>query len=159
MMKIRKLTNRGDTIVEVLVVLAVLGLAMSISYATANRSLLNARQAQENGEASELVSSQIELLRANSLLPSADSNSPYKADVNNTASAFCFSGTNLNSFSPTPNLTGYSSYPPSCRAINGLYHLAIQRKVNTSSFTVTAYWDNVSGNGQDTVTMTYKLPQ
>src|SRR5271170_6288790 len=54
----------GDTIVEVLVVLAVLGLAISISYATANRSILDARQAQENSQATEYVQAQIENLRA-----------------------------------------------------------------------------------------------
>ena len=40
--------QRGDTIIEVLIVLAVLGLAIGITYATANRSILNARQAQES---------------------------------------------------------------------------------------------------------------
>ncbi len=43
--------------------LAVLGLAISISYATANRSLLNARQAQETAEATGLVETQVENLR------------------------------------------------------------------------------------------------
>ena len=54
----------GDTIVEVMIVLAVLGLALSISYATANHSLLNARQAQENAQATEYGQAQIEDLRA-----------------------------------------------------------------------------------------------
>lgn len=60
---VSKLRQRGDTIVEVLIVLAVLGLAMSISYATATRSLLQAREAQENGVATVLLQSQIERLR------------------------------------------------------------------------------------------------
>lgn len=58
-----KFNQRGDTIIEVMIVLAVLGLALSISYATANRSLLNTRQAQENSEATSLVQSQVEALR------------------------------------------------------------------------------------------------
>ncbi len=62
--RVRSLTQRGDTIVEVMVVLAVLGLAMGISYATANRSLKNTRQAQENSEATALVKAQIEQLRS-----------------------------------------------------------------------------------------------
>src|SRR5690606_3729104 len=59
----RKLGFRGDTIVEVMVVLAILGLALSISYATANRSLIQTRQAQENAEATEIARGQVEALR------------------------------------------------------------------------------------------------
>jgi type II secretory pathway pseudopilin PulG len=57
-----KLRQGGDTIVEVMVVLAVLGLALSIAYATANRSLLNLRQAEENSTATQLAQSQVEAL-------------------------------------------------------------------------------------------------
>src|SRR5437868_4001892 len=55
--------HRGDTIVEVLVVLAVLGLAIGISFATANRSLLATRAAQENSQATSYLQSQVEELR------------------------------------------------------------------------------------------------
>src|SRR4051812_23657601 len=61
---LRKLNAAGDTIVEVMVVLAVLGLAISIAYATANRSLLNARQAQKTPRASVLAQSQLEQVYA-----------------------------------------------------------------------------------------------
>lgn len=47
-----------------MIVLAVLGFAIAVAFATANRSLLNARQAQENSEATALVQSQVEALRA-----------------------------------------------------------------------------------------------
>lgn len=159
-MKIKKLASRGDTIVEVMIVLAVLGLAMSICYATASRSLVNARQAQENAEASELVSSQIEQLRANSLLPTSDGNSPYNSTVNNTAKAFCFAGSDMKDFSiNAANLANFSSYSRVECIKDGRYHLAIKRAIGTNNFTVTAYWDSVSGEGQDSVTMNYKLPK
>lgn len=56
--------QRGDTIVEVMIALTVLALALSIAYSTANRSLLQARNAQEHTEALQYISSQIEMLRA-----------------------------------------------------------------------------------------------
>lgn len=62
-MSLRNLNNRGDTIIEVMVVLAILGLALSVAYATANRSLLDARSAQENANATSEVQNQIEALR------------------------------------------------------------------------------------------------
>ncbi len=66
MLKLRRLgrtdTQRGDTIIEVMIVLAVLGLAIGIAYSTANRSLLNARQAQENSQATAAAQAQVEQL-------------------------------------------------------------------------------------------------
>jgi type II secretory pathway pseudopilin PulG len=59
----KALQNRGDTIVEVLIVLAILTFALSISYASATRSLADAQLAQENSYATELAQSQIEEIR------------------------------------------------------------------------------------------------
>ena len=65
MKRFTKLHNSaGDTIVEVMIVLAVLGLAFAISYATANHGLIQARNAEEHSEALGLLDSQVELLRA-----------------------------------------------------------------------------------------------
>lgn len=53
----------GDTIVEVLVALAVLSLAFAISYATAGRAITDSQNAQEHTLALEYLDSQIEALR------------------------------------------------------------------------------------------------
>ncbi len=52
----------GDTIVEVLISLAVLSMAFVISYATANRALIDTQNAQEHSMALEYLDSQIEAL-------------------------------------------------------------------------------------------------
>ena len=62
--RLLSLRQSGDTIVEVLIVLAVLGLAIGISYSTATKSLLATRQAQENTQATQLLQGQIERLYA-----------------------------------------------------------------------------------------------
>lgn len=62
--QLKKLNSAGDTIVEVMVVLAVLGLALSIAYATANRGLQQSRNAQEHSQALGIINSQVELLRS-----------------------------------------------------------------------------------------------
>jgi prepilin-type N-terminal cleavage/methylation domain-containing protein len=67
--KAKGIGARGDTIIEVMVTLAILGLAFGISYATANRSLLLARNAQEHSEALQDLNSQVELVRADSADP------------------------------------------------------------------------------------------
>lgn len=56
-------SQRGDTIVEVMIVFAVMALAIVVAYGTANKSLQSARQAQEAAEATQLAQSQIEYAR------------------------------------------------------------------------------------------------
>jgi type II secretory pathway pseudopilin PulG len=60
---IRLRNDKGDTIVEVLIVLAVLSLAFSISYATANNGLRQSTTAQQHSNALSELDSQLELLR------------------------------------------------------------------------------------------------
>ncbi len=141
----------GDTIVEVMVVLAILGLAISVSYATANRSLLNTRQAQENSQATELIQSQIEALRT--LAVAGDMPNIFQAGP------YC-----LVPIVPQPATGPYytlqaggCSYPPIP------YKVAIAYVNNPPSqpdtFTVTATWPDVLGEGNDTVTTIYRLHQ
>lgn len=48
---IKKLNQRGDTIIEVLIVLAILSFAFSVSLATASKSLKQSRSAEEHSRA------------------------------------------------------------------------------------------------------------
>ena len=59
-----KLNRHGDTIIEVMIALAILGLAFATAYATANSSLEHTRNSQEHAEALQYLASQAELLRA-----------------------------------------------------------------------------------------------
>lgn len=55
--------QRGDTIVEVMIAAAIIGLVIAISYATSSRALRAGRQAQERTEAYKYVESQLEQLK------------------------------------------------------------------------------------------------
>jgi len=147
--RVKALVERGDTIVEVMVVLAVLGLAVGISFATANSNLLAVRGAQENSQATALVQSQIEELRYLSTNTSNNRNyifipSPFCIDSSNDVITF------------GPGLpTNLNSYPPKC--VSSFYHLEIVYASGT--FTVSAYWNDVQGLGTDSVTLVYRLYQ
>jgi prepilin-type N-terminal cleavage/methylation domain-containing protein len=56
--------QRGDTIVEVMIALAVLGSVMVGGYSIATRSINSVRVSQERGEALKLAEGQLEQLRA-----------------------------------------------------------------------------------------------
>ena len=146
------LNQFGDTIIEVMIVLAVLGLAIGISYSTASRSLLNARQAQENSHAAELVQSQVEELRTMTGNISTDPNYIYRAG------GFCiFNGNTVSPLGGT-DPTDYSIFPIGSPCVmDGLYHIAISYDGTTDNFQVQAAWDDVLGQGQDTVTLIYRL--
>ena len=55
---------RGDTIIEVMIAMAILGLVLSFAYASAARSLKMAQDAQERRYATRLAESQVELMKA-----------------------------------------------------------------------------------------------
>ncbi len=155
-LRLRKLTAGGDTIVEVMIVLAVLGMAIGISYATANRSLLNARQAQENSEATQIAQSQVEALRAFS---GNDPTSPNYIYLN---SLFCINTSGVAPVVATgftgSNPTNYAIYPLSRACNNGLYHVSINYGgLPNDTFTVQVIWDDVLGQGQDSVTLVYRV--
>ena len=162
----RRPNSRGDTIVEILVVLAILGFAFSISYATANKSLIMARNAQEHSAALQYLDSQVELIRADS----GDST------LYNTANnPFCMTKTT----DPATNVTVLNHVPavpppptgpvPACTVpvtANGIdYNMTISYAptpgpgpgVNQDVFTLGIYWDGVSTLGVQHEHMVYKV--
>lgn len=139
-----KLNNRGDTIVEVLIVLAVLGLAIGISYATANRSLLNARQAQESSEASVLLQSQLEALRVQA--------PTQPAAIFQDDHPFCIDPA-------SSSVVIYNDAVPSNCRYNNLYKVKISYNPSHDTFTLTATWADVLGHGFDNSTLVYRIHQ
>lgn len=151
--------QRGDTIIEVMIVLAVLGLAIGIAYATANRSLLNARQAQENSQATAAAQSQVEQLvsigctSGNPLCSITDSHNPgYLLLHPPGGGAFCIIDGTVTA-SSDPNCAKQAPLPGSAVEITCL-NGCVQPRV----FEVKVSWDDVQGQGRDTVTQDYTLP-
>src|SRR3990167_4326737 len=58
-----KLKQRGDTIVEVMAAIAIMGLALGAAFALSNRSFHTAQNTEERTEALALAQGQIEFLR------------------------------------------------------------------------------------------------
>lgn len=129
--------QRGDTIVEVMIAVAVVSLVLVAAYASTNRNILNVQDAQEHSQALQLVQSQIEYLhQAGSL----------------AAGYTCF-----DTDGPTngPNCVVDSTGAPTTD--EPAYHLSISTPCGTSagSCSIAASWNNLRG-GQDNVTMYYR---
>lgn len=140
--------QRGDTIVEVLISIAVISLILGGAYVTTNNSLRAERGAQERTDASKLVESQIEALKN-------------LADTGNTAmfntSGFCITGgATISTSVNTNNTCKFNATGGNNNTTQPVYYINITRNVNT--FTITNTWDSIENSGgKDTVQMTYKV--
>ena len=134
-MKIYK--QRGDTIVEVLFAMAIIGLTLGIGYGIANRAIITGRDAQEQTEASKFAEAQLEKL----ILQSSRDPTYFSTTV---GTPFC-----INPLVRVNDIT-------LCRfGIDGRYTVSIVR-TGGGLFTVTGTWDNTRGNYQSTTSLVYR---
>ncbi len=150
MINVRRLNQAGDTIVEVLICLAVLGLMISSAYTLAGRSQTANLQAQERGVATNLVNKQVELLRAyvdsKAILPTAFAHFCLKDDLN------------------PEEITDTSNVGGSCKQ-NTLYDVIMyapaQAKTELGAadgtYGILIRWDSASGRGQEEVRTFYAI--
>lgn len=135
---LRRLGERGDTLVEVLIAIAIISLVLVTAYVTTNRNTLGIQNSQEHEQAQRLVESQIEMLRA-------------KGGI--VTSGDCFSGSNETSI--CNNFTASSS--------GATYTLKITGPVGTNSpvgtYTVSATWTSIGSKvaNDSNITMYYRL--
>ena len=166
-----KSKSGGDTIIEVLLCLAILGFVMTIAYTISSRSLQNIRRAQERIEALKMAEGQIELLKnmqksSNPTdvslfqnLAGRQTDNPFCIDVSNS------SGILFN----TPITDQWEielsedklNYPDQCedQGPGNLYNIAITppHDSNGGAFKIHVRWPRYGGGINDQVTMEYKL--
>lgn len=157
---LNRLTHQGDTIVEVIFVLAILGLALTVSYATANASLTNVRAAEEHSEATVISQTQVSDLYQ--LASSANS------QIFTESGSFCI--LNDTTIDPTPSdctfgdgklfqtlvysCNYYSGAGTFCEGIPGS---GAGSSYKSDTFVVNTTWPSATGNGNDSVTLTYRV--
>lgn len=165
MRKLKILNQAGDTIVEVLLAVIVVGLAVGLGYGVASRSLKSNRQSQERVEALKKIEGQIERLKK---LAATDNGGPGGVFQ---ASSYCIIDTptqankivspidtppalNLDSLSED----AYSDIDDSC--IDGLYRMSItpdNPTPSTKQFQVRARWFSIGKNAKEETVVTYRI--
>ena len=89
-MLIRRLANsRGDTIVEVLIAVAIVSLTLTGAYASVNRSTNATRTAQERAEALKWAETQVEQIKADPAATLPNSAFCYNTDLSRSPTAPC----------------------------------------------------------------------
>jgi len=151
----RNLGQAGDTIIEVLIAIAIVSSVLGIAYATMNRGLKQARDIQERTEALKLLQGQVESLRFLD-----------ESGVTLPANTFCIDGSPPN---PVTGFTGttpptaatvdvddFNGYPDQC-VQEDFYHLAIYRDgADPRLYHFSAHWDQVGGGARDQINLVYR---
>lgn len=181
-MRIRQLDIKGDTIVEVMLALSVLGAVIVGGYSIATRSLNGVRVSQERGEALKIAEGQIETVRRkvtgttdilslavdtsnpsspaleNPWLPIYALNSGFGNDI-----GFCVTeaGESKKIDFPDSDMKNLQSYPPECRqGVNDIYHIYIDTEGTPQSpanfnldYKVYVHWQKAGGRELETLNL------
>lgn len=142
-----KRRQAGDTIVEVLIAAAIVGLVLTGAFAVANSSYKQIRMAQERGEGQRIAQAQVEQIKG--LIQSEPRYvtnpappSPYP---------FCFHQTSGAAIA--------ASSSDCSQGTEGRYRISVSRTTGITdnhTFTVTVVWDSLSGL-QDRVAVDYRV--
>ncbi len=152
-------SERGDTIVEVLIAIAVITLVLGGAYVTTNKSLQNTRGAQERATALKFAESQFEQLK-NVIATNPSKVFPSGGPVPPTT--FCITGgvnvydatvapQNQNCTLDVNGAVATSSSP------QPLFMLKTTRSGNT--FTIAETWIDISGKTTDRLQLSYRIYQ
>lgn len=149
-LSLKKLSERGDTIVEVLVAIGVLSLILAAAFVLTNRSLQGTRSAQERLNATKLVETQLEQIKH---LAATDSDAIFGTGVPVTPPSFCIGSDGTVKVSSTSACqVGPDGGTPTSQPV---YNLSVTRSGNT--FTVRNVWLSVSGRNNEAVEMSYRV--
>jgi len=152
--KMRKAEERGDTIVEVLIAIAVAASVLGVGLSTMDRNLTATRNNQERIQAVKLIQGQVELIKAakdtSVTLPAAG-----VTFCMDTATSFeTISGGNPHSNPQDDSLNDYND----CGKVDNNFYLAVKESTSEEGlFTFTARWEQQSREQRGTAEMVYKL--
>ena len=151
-MRFIKTSQKGDTIVEVLIAIAVLAFALGMGYATANRSNVAIQSNKERYQAQLLANKQVEYLRAGFNTSITKANFGVNAIECVTYNGTVYSGSN--GAACDDNSTGVTyrinTDPGECSSDNGV---PISK---FCTYKITVDWDSLKG-GRETVATWYGL--
>lgn len=152
---IKKLnSNRGDTLVEVLIALAALSAIIGFTYTTTTRAQKISQLNQDRASAVKFAESQVELIRAK-----RDAEGIASINAAPTGTDFCVTA-------PTPATITFNAPAsnPACALPGGIFRQRVEFTPATGSasgfFRVVVEWDNYTSNDPtaiDQVQIVYRL--
>jgi prepilin-type N-terminal cleavage/methylation domain-containing protein len=168
--RLKQSNQRGDTIVEVLIALAIISSVLAGAFLVVQRSAYAVRDGQERGEMLQILQGQVELVRQLSLTATDTSSGVFSTAP---SKFFCV---DVDSASPTyrkrvdsagmtaiPPIDSddYASYNSACTNIQGLYNVAVTYTpsagpANPAAFKFYGRWDRLGG-GKNEEQLVYRI--
>ena len=150
---VSKLNQVGDTIVEVMLSLAVLGMIIGTAFAIANRSLNRAQQSQERTQALKLAEGQVDSVKYLSESSNEADKITFESLQSATTNPRC-----LSSFTDDGKVSikDYPADDANCQ--DGIFSYSMLYDQSKHIFNVRVVWDSLSG-GQENVTIQYRVVQ
>ena len=142
----KRLNQRGDTIVEVLIAIAIVSMVLGGAYVTTNKSLKATRNAQEHTNALKLVEGQVEQIKS-----VAGGSNP--DNVFTGINPFCIDNGVV--VAPTAAACRVNSAGAPTTA-EPIYRLSATR-TGSNLFTVTVTWSSITGNPSASEKMVYRI--
>ncbi|MGH7240713.1 MAG: type IV pilus modification PilV family protein [Candidatus Saccharimonadales bacterium] len=139
--------QRGDTIVEVLISIAIVSLVLAGAYAITNRNLSTTQDSQEHGQALQFAQQQIELLRAMS---------QQSGGIMGFANGDCMSGS---SFTTGSNCNFNINGTPGC-TVEPCFKVTIDQggSLTPGTYGVLVQWASLlSGSSNSQVELDYRI--
>jgi prepilin-type N-terminal cleavage/methylation domain-containing protein len=134
-------SQAGDTLVEVMIALAIIGAVLGAAYATATRSLRVGRQAQERTEALKLVEGQLERLKYRYQQDKT------AFDANYRTAGYCLDDQAVKQ----PDTDAV------CQDRSGLYDLRFSYDAGNQIFISEARWQRIGSSDNDSINVRYRL--
>jgi prepilin-type N-terminal cleavage/methylation domain-containing protein len=160
--KNKRLAERGDTIVEVLIAIAIISAILSGAYIVVNKSLIAGRESQERGNALKLSQGQIERLK------NLSSSNPTKlfnsAEPIFAKPAFCINDANELVQADPDHPDDASRTDDACKLDSQgdktneepVYRLYITRESDLHTFVLTTKWASTQSADNNSVQLIYK---
>ncbi len=151
-MSLRGLSQKGDTIVEVLIAISIVSLVLISAYSIANFNLKKTRDSQERAEAMKIAEGQMEKLRY------------YAIDNLGAGNTFndnpyCITHSPPYTLSRQTTSLAPGSWNNNCKTgVNNRYRFAIDYKAagGDDLFTVYTRWESLTGDDNE-VKLVYRL--
>lgn len=153
---LKRLGQRGDTIVEVLIAIGIMSLVLTAAYVTAHRNYLSMQDAQERGNALKLLERQTEALKAYNV-------QGHSALLTAASTSFCMGvGSDLSILTQANDCVVDSTGQTAAAGEEPAYTISITKTAGVSigsgqDFMLKATWDSILGDSQASVQMEYGL--
>lgn len=144
---------RGDTIVEVLIAIAIVSSVLAGAFSVTQKSTIAVRSSQERSEMLQLLQGQVELVRSIAVTAKDKNDEIYSTSpkyfcidsVSRTRSAFA-------------SMSNEADYGNKCKKLGSgnLYRLAVTYNDSSKVFTFFGSWDKIGG-GSNTMNLFYRI--